>query len=93
MTLNPIRNPKPYKPSRLPQILGKLLEISTVVLVTLKLTGAISWTWLQVLSPVLIPLCTLGIAYSLLWVLQRLEKKKLMRNLSEPKKRIEKTTR
>lgn len=42
------------------------IEILTIVFITLKLTGFISWSWWWVLSPILIPLMILIVALSLL---------------------------
>jgi hypothetical protein len=55
------------------------LGLLTILFVVLKLTGAINWSWLWVLSPLWIPLLVLGI--SAVIIISILVYKEVERNL------------
>jgi hypothetical protein len=48
-------------------------SVVTILLVVLRLTAAIQWSWLWILAPVWLPLAILAVAVSGLLVLERVE--------------------
>lgn len=56
------------------------IGLLTILFIGLKLTGYINWSWIWVVSPIWISICSLlliaGMCYGIVWILERDNRKR-----------------